>query len=445
METPILDFVRKYENSGTVRLHMPGHKGKRVIGPEASDLTEIAGADELYRPEGIIRKSEENAAKLFSAAATFYSAEGSSLCIRAMLRLAAFSGRKVPNRKILAGRNVHRSFLSAAALLDLEPDWLYGDGSYLSCLPSPEMVEERLEKEQYAAVYLTSPDYLGNMADIPGIAAVCRRHRVPLLVDNAHGAYLHFLKSGSRHPLALGADMCCDSAHKTLPALTGAAYLHIGKNAPAAWMEDAKDSLALFGSTSPSYLILQSLDAVNACLAGDLPERLNRSVSRAAAWKEARQKEGWVFCGDEPLKLTFNAKAAGHTGQQLAQKLREFGVECEFADPDYCVLMPSAETGEEDWERLTAAFAEIPVGKPKDARPPATGEGRAVLSLREAVLSVSETVPTEEAAGRILADYYMGCPPAVPVRMPGEVLDEAAVEALRYYGVERVKAVTEGF
>jgi arginine/lysine/ornithine decarboxylase len=121
------------------------------------------------------------------------------------------------------------------------------------------------------AVYVTSPDYLGNQQDLAGLSAVCAARGIPLLVDNAHGAYLHFLPQPA-HPLDLGATACCDSAHKTLPVLTGGAYLHIAKNAPERYARDAKRAMALFGSTSPSYLILQSLDRANAYLAGGYAE-----------------------------------------------------------------------------------------------------------------------------------------------------------------------------
>ena len=230
MDTPICDFVRNYAEGNGLRLHMPGHKGHPFLGIEHLDITEIDGADSLYEADGIIRQSEENAGALFGCP-TFYSTEGSSQCIRAMLYLAVLHASKQGRSPlVLAARNVHKAFLSAAALLDLDVEWLYADqtASYLSCHVTPDDVDQTLcaMVEKPAAVYLTSPDYLGNVADIEGIAAVCRRHGTLLLVDNAHGAYLRFL-STSQHPMDLGADLCCDSAHKTLPVLTGGAYLHI--------------------------------------------------------------------------------------------------------------------------------------------------------------------------------------------------------------------------
>ena len=142
--------------------------------------------------------------------------------------------------------------MTAAALLDIDIDWLFpADGGLLACPIAPDALEAALRGRRYMAVYVTSPDYLGNMLDIAAISGVCRRSGVPLLVDNAHGAYLRFLPE-DRHPITLGADMCCDSAHKTLPCLTGAAYLHVGSGAPGCFAAQAEQALSLFASTSPS-------------------------------------------------------------------------------------------------------------------------------------------------------------------------------------------------
>ena len=125
VSTPIYDFISSYVSSSPARFHVPGHKGAALLGPEPLDLTEVAGADDLYAPDGIIAESQRNAAALFGTAATFYSAEGSSLCIRAMLHLLLTHRPAGTPRRILAARNVHRSFISAAALLDADVSWLY--------------------------------------------------------------------------------------------------------------------------------------------------------------------------------------------------------------------------------------------------------------------------------------------------------------------------------
>ena len=443
MNTPICDFVRAYAEGDPVRMHMPGHKGRPLTGPEPLDLTEIEGADVLYRSRGVIRESEENAASLFGAARTVYSAEGSSLCIRAMLYLALLTAREkgLPAR-LLAGRNAHRTLMTAAALLDIEVDWLLpaSGEDLLSCAVSAETLEEKLKQNEYMAVYLTSPDYLGRRADLCAAAAACRRHSVPLLVDNAHGAYLKFLPA-DEHPVTLGAAACCDSAHKTLSCLTGAAYLHLSKDAPEDWTKQAEQAMSLFASTSPSYLILQSLDRMNAELAGDYPEWICRAADRAAEIKKRLSQEGWSFVGDEPMKLTVDAAARGYTGMELQEILRRAGIECEFADRKHLVLMPSAETPEGSWQRLLSALRGIPQREPLNEKAPALPAPERVMSVREAMLSPRETLPADKVVGCVLADACISCPPAVPVIIAGERITEAAAACMAYYGITECEVV----
>jgi len=441
MKTPILDFARTYSESGTERFHMPGHKGKCLLGPEALDVTEIRGADELYRPEGIIRKSEETAAALFGAGKTIYSAEGSSLCIRAMIYLAALRAKEegLPIR-LLAARNVHRTLMYAAALLDVEIDWLEErneEDSFLTCRITPGAVEQSLERRRYMGVWLTSPDYTGAMQDIGSIAAVCRRYDVPLLVDNAHGAYLRFLEK-DMHPLSLGAAMCCDSAHKTLDCLTGAAYLHISREMTFRWGEQANQAMALFGSTSPSYLILESLDRMNRELAGDWPGKLRKTAGRLEVLKDALWQQGWRLIGEEPMKLTLQAGSYGYTGVALHDFLRGYGIEGEFSDPELMTLMFSPNNSEEAWSLLERALRELPRRESIFPKVPKPGKTERICSIRCAMLSPRETIPMEESVGRVLADACVGCPPAVPILMAGERVTEEAVDCFRHYGVHHL-------
>ena len=440
MTTPIVDFVRRYRESGARRLHMPGHKGQTILGPEALDITEIAGADVLYAPHGVIRESEENAARLFGARRTVYSCEGSSLCIRAMLFLAAQAAREQGRAPVIAaGRNAHKVFVLAAGLLDLDIRWLWGSGSVLRCPITAEDVETCLRAGEVTAVYLTSPDYLGNTVDLAAIAAVCHRYGALLLVDNAHGAYLKFL-APSRHPLDLGADLCCDSAHKTLPVLTGGAYLHLSQHAPA-WLADRMDAaMEFFASTSPSWLILQSLDQVNALLAGDYPSRIRQT---AAQLDKLKARLPWDTLGDEPLKLCFRPKGRGYTGLQLADLLERQGIFCEFADPDYLVLMVTPETVEGDLAAVEQALHAVPARPPIDEAPPRLKRPETALRAHEALFSACESLPVGQCLGRVLAAPTVSCPPAVPIVVSGERIDETALALFEYYGIERCLVVKE--
>ena len=353
---------------------MPGHKGRGPLGCEALDITEIAGADRLYEAEGIIAQSEANATQLFGTARTYYSTEGSSQCIRAMLHLALQMrpAKAEPSCPAGGAERPQGPALRGGPAGLRHPVALARAGRRRGALHLPcGAGGSRLRLDGLTAegrtpfgVYLTSPDYLGFVQDIAGLSAVCHAHGLPLLVDNAHGAYLHFLKEGSRHPIQLGADLCCDSAHKTLPVLTGGAYLHLGSSVQA---DEAavRNALALFGSTSPSYLILQSLDAANAVLADGFREKLD--ICRWRLGMLCRELDasgpGWHSPSPgahrEPLKLTLDAAVLGLSGQQLAQALRERGVECEYADPRYVVLMPSAESSAAEFACLQTALHAI--------------------------------------------------------------------------------------
>lgn len=445
MTTPICDFVARYAAVQPLRLHMPGHKGRNVLGLEQADITEIPGADVLYHPTGIILESERNAAALFGTGRTVYSTEGSSLPIRAMVYLTALYAASLGKRPLIAaGRNAHKVFITAAALLDVDVAWLYPEngGNLLSCEITPEGLDCYLKntRELPTAVYITSPDYLGNMTDVGGLSKVCREYGCLLLVDNAHGAYLNFLPE-SRHPMALGADLCCDSAHKTLPVLTGGAYLHISGSAPELFSLAADQAMALFASTSPSYLILQSLDKANEALSSSWVEALHRAAGEWEKVKARLRIFGYSLAGQEPLKLTILPKDYGYTGDELSRILEEKNVFCEFSDPDHLVLMLPVEYDPELPDRLTEAFLIIPRREAISIPAPALHRAETVLRPHEALFLPSRMVPVAEAAGRIMADPTVSCPPAIPVACSGERIEEWAVEAMEYYGITQVRVV----
>ncbi len=445
MNTPIVDFVKKYSDSKTIRAHMPGHKGESFLGCESLDITEIKGADALFECDSIIKESEKNASEIYGSH-TFYSTEGSSLCIRAMMHLVLLYAKKHKKKPlVLASRNVHKTFLSAIALNDLDVEWIYSDSeSYLSCEISAKALDKKLSEmaQKPVAFYCTSPDYLGNVADIKALSRVCKKHDVLLVVDNAHGAYLKFL-SNSSHPIDLGADMCCDSAHKTLPVLTGGAYLHINCDADRMLKENAKRAMSFFASTSPSYLVLQSLDMCNSYLTDGYKERLQDFIQKIEKLKAELSECGYTLCSDEQLKVTIATKSYGYTGTEFADILRKKHIECEFSDPDFVVLMLTPSISDSEFEKIKSELLNIEKKEEILSRPPKLKKAERVLSIKEAVLLLSETVEVKNSISKVLGNTSLSCPPAVPILVCGERIDESAVECFEYYSITECDVVKE--
>lgn len=440
--TPIYDYLVQYSRKGDLRMHMPGHKGKGLDHWLAAayplDITEICGADSLFEADGIIAESERNAAGLFGAGATLYSAGGSTLCIQAMLMQMKREGRT-----ILAGRNVHRSMLNTCILLDLPVRWMYPrDGALLSGAVSAQSVQFALANcRTPACVYLTTPDYLGSMADIAAIAAICKRHNARLVVDNAHGAHLAFV-TPSLHPIALGADFCCDSYHKLLPALTGAACLHCKnpEDAPA-----LRSAMAMFGSTSPSYLIMASMDLCNRYLDNQVRHDLATTARRLERMRNHLHKK-FVFRRGDPFHVCICAGESGYRGTVLAAWLVQQGIMYEYADADYVVLLCSPKTPLRDIETLEQVLERCDLPKtvnPLRYEPPKAVALFAAMTPKEAAAQPVEMVPVSAAVGRICAMTQPPCPPAVPIAICGEQLNEAAVSLLLYYGVTEIAVVKE--
>ncbi|MBR3628959.1 MAG: amino acid decarboxylase [Oscillospiraceae bacterium] len=431
---PITDFLSNYARTKPIRAHMPGHKGKPLPGfPALSaafpyDITEIAGADSLFEADGILLEAEARTAALYGSGGLCYSAGGSTLCIQAMLAQMQTEGRTV-----IAARTVHRAFLNACVLLGLQVRWIFPeDGNLLSGHYTPAQFSSALRASVQAGerpcVYVTSPDYLGGIQDIAALSAVCRGYDAPLLVDNAHGAHLAFLPE-NRHPIALGADYCCDSAHKMLPALTGGAWLHCREAEKKPLL---KQHMQLFGSTSPSYLILQSLEASTHWLRSGGIERIRRTAAQAEALRAKLPQYRWL--GSEPFHLS-----AAADGIQLAAALRRHGVECEYADKTCLVLLLSPMTEEWEFSRLAGILAACDPGAPA-VIPDLPEPPEQAMTLREAALSRWEQTPLTEAAGRICGPVQVPCPPAIPVVMSGERITPGWCNVLEFYSADPQQA-----
>jgi arginine/lysine/ornithine decarboxylase len=348
---------------------------------------------------------------------------------------------KLENRRVIAIRNVHRAFLNACALLDLDVEWIMPDytSGILSGVINPDDVEAALAKFPHSCLYVTSPDYTGRTADIATLAALCRKYDSLLIVDNAHGAHLRFLPR-NLHPIFLGADMCCDSAHKMLPALTGAAMLHVKDKK---YKPILKQTMSMFTSTSPSYLIMMSLDLCNKYI----NERIRRDIAANLIHIHnfrVNFVERLIFAESEPFHITIKAAESGYNGNELAEMLRRNGAECEYSDRDTVILLMSPANKAEDYKKLTNALENALDSLSKaDLKPvyipPVLPEK--VMSIRNAAFSPCEEIPVAEAEGRICAAVKVPCPPAVPIAASGEIIDRNCIKIFKSYSISSVIVV----
>lgn len=429
MKTPIHDFLAKYASQAPVRCHMPGGKDNPL------DITEIDGADSLFECNGIIKASEKNAAAVFGSGKTLYSCGGSTLAIQTMLALAkAYNPRK---NRVAASRYCHKSLISACVLLNLDVDWIE-PLSFLSCEIAPEAVEGAIN-DSTLCVFAQSIDYYGGECDISSISEVCKKHGLPLLTDNAHGAYRVFTHN---HPMLQGADLSADSAHKTLPCLTGGAYLHINRNAPKIFTERAKEMMSLFGSSSPSYLILDSLDLCNRHIALE-KEKAEKTMEEIERLKANLRDIGCTLRQSDPMRITLDAEKIGYSGFQLSRELAKNNVICEYADQKYTVMLFSTSQPLTDFPKILAAAKNITKKTPLESPSLSLSIPEAAMSLKTAVFSPSEEIPLKRAQGRICASVTAPCPPCVPVIMPGEIFSEREIAALGLWGVENVRVLAE--
>ena len=425
-KTPLYNRLIEHNKLNRASFHTPGHKCRGFFdgGMISLDYTELPDTDALYEANDVILKTEIRAAKLFGAERSLISAGGCSLAIQAMLKIASESGGK-----LLCARNAHRSAVNAIALLGIEPVWISPDRENgFTGRISPEKVEEILGADKdIKACYITSPSYYGEISDIPAISEICHRHGVILLVDNAHGSHLAFMRD-NMHPISNGADMSACSLHKTLPVLTGGALLNIANSELS---ENAKDAMALFGSTSPSYIIMTSIDLCVDYMSGEGKKLYSECEERVAGLKKIasqrgiKQPEG--LC--DPLRITLNTASVGLAGEEQEEYFEGHGIDCEFCDGENAVLI--------------CTIKEIPLGKCINSKGIFTEAPIRKLSVREAMLSVSETVSTEESVGRVAVSTACPCPPGIPLIMPGEIISREIAERLSESGIKKVKVIKQ--
>ena len=425
---PLENALNEYIGKDLSRFHMPGHKGAENF-PEyfKFDITEVEGADSLFESSEAIFETEKRFAKIYKSGASLLSAGGSTLCIQAMLATALN-----PGDKLIIARNCHASAVNTIALLDLEPVWINPrdlKGAEAAFSENPEA----------KAVYLTSPDYFGVMSDIEAFAKLAHEHGAKLIVDNAHGAHLHFMPT-EMHPIALGADMCADSLHKSLPVLTGGALLHLKDGA---LRETAKQKMRLFGSTSPSYLIMLSADKCAEYLETKAKYDFAMLNGKVANLRYKAFEHGLApkTRNVEPARLVLSVKSTEMTGREFGRKLREHGIEPEYVNDEWAVLMASPFNTEKEFERV-AKFIEETFGNGFSAFEEKLSKmPEKAMSVRNAVFAETEEIETEKAVGRIAARLNLPCPPCSALAVPGEIIDEKIAGLLKKYGIGKINVV----
>lgn len=443
----LFEKLKAYTSGSIYPMHMPGHKrNSRLHGtglPYDIDLTEIYGFDNLQNPEGILRQTEELASELYGSKRAFLSVNGSTGAI-----LAAIYACVKPNDKVIMARNCHKAVYNAIEINRLQPVYINPEADALTGLAgsiTPEQVRQALSDNPEARlVIITSPTYEGVISDIREIAKAAHQRNVPLLVDAAHGAHLGFSPLLGAGPVSEEADLTVMSLHKTLPALTGCALLHTqGELVDEVSLRNAMN---IFQTSSPSYVLLSSIDYCLRLLKdrgkelfADYEVRLKSFYGKAKQLKNLR-----VFSADglpdcvyrfDPGKLLILTGAAGNlSGAKLAGLLREkHNIETEYALNEAVLAITSISDTDEGFDRLFEALTEID-GElvpaelrhiymkhdlPQQAFAPGNLKGE-----------LGQETEISKAVGRVSLEYVWAYPPGIPLLVPGEVIPEWLPELL---------------
>ena len=474
----LLDLLQKNSDSDVLPMHMPGHKRNTESFPwlkslgAGLDITEIAGFDNLNEPEGIFLESQQKAAAIWGAKRTFFLVNGSSCGILAAIRAVAGHGENV-----IVARNCHKSIYNALELCSavphyLLPEWDDEFGIYGSI--RPEMVSAALDIWRGAKlVVITSPTYDGVCSDIRVIADICHDHGAVLLVDAAHGAHLGF-GSFPESALKLGADLVVQSLHKTMPSLTQTALLHCcGDRVDA---EEVARQVAIFQSSSPSYLLSASIDGCVRYLEqygeeafAEWTKALEIFDRRANELKVLRlpgfgkfRKTSRAFYDFDRSKILISTRGSEASGRQLMEALRDkYQIELEMSAADYALAMTGMGDDMLRLMRLADALTELDAALyenlDRNASRDSVAEGERgffagggermrslhlpaqACSIHRAMTAKHKACTWEDALGRVCAEYVWAYPPGIPILIPGERIDENILREMEYmttHGIE---------
>ncbi len=428
-------FIREYDSDDFLRLHTPGHQVRcefiNKISPRL-DITEIDGSDSLYHSDGIIADLENEISELYQAQSVI-SAGGSTLCIQTMVSL-------FKDRAFVAMRSSHVSFYNVCTLLDIQPEWInFNCESLYKNIPRPCDVEKALVKiKEPAAVYITSPNYYGIRADIKGISEVCKKYNAVLIVDNAHGSHLKFTDL-DEHPISLGADMCCDSFHKTLPTLTGAAVLH--SRVGLFDKGKIKYNMSMFGSTSPSYLIM---DSIGLCV--DWLKKDGISSFKQLAQNKQRLVENLPLgvLETDCSKITIDCLNVKNGVLGLVTLLKKYKIEPEYTDSRYVTLIISPFLNDMDWNRLSECLNQVEIEHDNCSFETIELPVPVIkISLNRAFRSEVEQIDVKSSIGKICGRSQWICPPGIPIIAAGEFITAEIIELLMKHNIKSIYVIKE--
>jgi arginine decarboxylase len=453
MNTPIVRALRDWTDLNHASFYTPGHKHGRGMGSDfidlwqtglKIDLPELPGLDNLAAPAGVIAESQALAAQTFGADHTRYLVNGSTVGI-----IAAILATCQPGDQILLPRNVHRSIIAGLIHSGAEP--IFVQPVYLPELDiahslTPESIGLALQQHpQIKAILLVAPTYFGVCGDLGAIAELAHRQGIPLIVDAAHGAHLGFHPDLPPAALALGADLVVQSTHKLLGALTQASMLHVRGNLVD--IDRVDRCLQILQTSSPSYLLLASLDSAQAQMATYGRELLDHTLALTAKARSALNNIPGILTLDfarvqpgcryfDPTRLTITVDELGFSGYTADEILCEqYQVVAEMPSPRHITFIISIGNREWDIEMLVAGIR----GLAQQAQSPLISQyltlpttGTAAMTPRSAFFAPQISVPIEQAVGKTAAEIICPYPPGIPVLLPGEIITVAAIDYLQH-------------
>lgn len=420
----LIDLLKEYGKSDAYAFHMPGHKrnSNLVSGdlPFSIDITEIDGFDDLHHPEGVLKEAQERAAKLYCAEETHFLVNGSTVGI-----LSAILGTTQRGDKVLIARNCHKSVYHALELHGLEGIYVYPDfdaDTGLNGAISPRQIEAILSREpEIKAIVIVSPTYDGVLSDVRQIAEIAHRYQIPLIVDEAHGAHFGFHKAFPQNANVNGADIVIHSVHKTLPAMTQTALLHM--NGELVNREGVRKHLHMLQSSSPSYVLMASIDACMDFLEKEGKSQFEIYTGMLYRLRTELKKLTHLRLVDAPMyddsKIVISVQNTNISSRELTRRLREeYQLEPEMTAGNYVLLMTSVGDTQEGFDRLAKALTEI--------------DGTLAFE-KDAFIWEELPRPTKEGKGNVASTYLYLYPPGYPIVCPGEVITEEVRAYLEKY------------